>query len=402
MKFYSLKSTMQKRKKTTYLVIIIIILCTMLTFSPKYFASSDTGDTEESISASVSDVLDALDLSGLQGILDGLENGDLFGESVESKIESILSGKYFTDYSSVFEGIVSLLFGNVKKLLPLVFTILAVGLLSSILSSLKSESSETQDMVYFVCYSLVVILILVSFKNILKSVSGVIKGISSLMQIVFPILISLLVSIGSLSSISIYNPLVAVLTTIVDIIFDKFLYPIFILIFLFTVLGNLTNNVKLDKLSGFFSSTFKWACGIVFTLFTGFLSLQGISAGKFDSISIKATKFAVKSYIPIIGSYVADGMDYIVLGSILVKNTVGLVAILILFIMILSPVINLIVYKLLMQLTAGILETSGSNKMSSFCLSVSKCLMLPIVIVVGVAFMFVISVALIMCTANIF
>lgn len=402
MKFYSLKSAMQKRKKTIYLVIFIAILCTMLTLAPKYIVSSDTADAEDNISASVSDIVDALDLSGLQEILDGLNDGELFDGSVKDKVESILSGKYFTDYSSVFEGVLSLLFVNVKSMLPLIFCILAIGVLSSLLSSFKPDATETSDMVYFVCYSLVVMLILISFKNILASVSGVIKNISSLMQIVFPILIALLVSIGSLSSISIYNPLVAVLTTIVDIIFDKFLYPIFILIFLFTVLGNLTNNVKLDKLTSFFSSAFKWVCGIVFTLFAGFLSLQGISAGKYDSISIKATKFAIKSYIPIIGSYVADGMDYIVLGSILVKNTVGLVAILILLVIILSPVINLIVYKLLLQLSSGVLETSGSNKMSSFCSSVSKCLTLPIVIVVGVAFMFLISVALIMCTANIF
>ncbi len=402
MKFYSLKSTMQKHKKTRFLVVFVVIICLAFLINPTAFVSANTSDDDQALLASVGDIVDALDLGGLQDILDSLENKELFGTDVDATVKNILSGKYFTNYSSVFEGIVSLLFSNIKSMLPLIFCILAIGVLSSLLSSFKTEASETGDMVYFVCYALVVMLILISFKDILSSVSGVLKGISNLMQIVFPLLISLLVSIGSLSSISIYNPLVAVLTTIVDIIFDKFLYPIFILIFLFTVLSNLTSNVKLDKLTNFFSSAFKWTTGIVFTLFTGFLSLQGISAGKFDSISIKATKFAVKSYIPLIGSYVADGMDYIVLGSVLVKNTVGLVAIMLLFIMILSPIIYIVCYKLLLELTAGVLETSGSNKMSTFVASISKCLMLPIVIIVGVAFMFVISVALIMCTANIF
>lgn len=402
MKFYSLKSTMQKHKKYRFLLVFIVIICFVLAVSPFGVVSASTNDDDDILSASVSDIVDALDLSELQDILDGLESKEIFGNDISATVNDILSGKYFTNYSSVFGGIVSLLFANLKSMLPIIFCIIAIGVLSSLLSSFRSDSSETSDMVYFVCYALIVMLILISFKDILSSVSKVIKGISSLMQIVFPILISLLVSIGSLSSISIYNPLVAVLTTIVDIIFDKFLYPIFILIFLLTVLGNLTSSVKLDKLTTFFSSAFKWTTGIVFTLFTGFLSLQGISAGKFDSISIKATKFAVKSYIPLIGSYVADGMDYIVLGSVLVKNTIGLVAIMLLFVMILSPIIYVVCYKLLLELTAGVLETSGSNKMSSFISSVSKCLMLPIVIVVGVAFMFVITIALIMCTANIF
>lgn len=392
---------MQKKKITIFLVLIICLLSLSLFIKPEYCVSA-SDDIEESLTVSTSEIIDSIDLSGLEDIVAGLELNNLFGMSVSEKISSIISGEYFTNYSSIFSAILSLFFIDIRSLLPLIFTILAIGLLSSILNSFKSDSNDTSDMVYFVCYGVVVILILISFKDILSSISTVISNISSVMQIVFPILITLLVSIGSMSSISIYNPLVAVLTTAVDFVFEKLLYPIFILIFIFTVLGNLTNSIRLDKLNKFFMSTFKWVIGIVLTLFTGFLSIQGISAGRFDSISIKATKFALKSYIPLIGSFVADGMDFIVLGSILVKNTIGLVAIFILFIMIISPIIKMVVYKLLLQLTSGVLEVSGADKMSTFIQDISKVLLLPIVILIGISFMFIITVALIMCTANVF
>ena len=150
------------------------------------------------------------------------------------------------------------------------------------------------------------------------------------------------------------------------------------------------------------SSSFKWIVGLVFTLFTGFLSIQGISAGKYDSVSIKATKFAIKSYIPIIGSYISDGMDFLVLGSVLVKNTIGLVGVLILFISIITPILNMLIVKLGLQLTAGILEMTGSSKSSNFLSKCSNLLIYPIVLILGVAFMYVITISLIMCTANIF
>lgn len=392
---------MQKKKRTIFLVLIICLLSISLFIKPEYCVSA-SDDIEESLTVTTSEIIDSIDLSGLEDIVAGLELNNLFGMSVSEKISSIISGEYFTNYSSIFSAILSLFFIDIRSLLPLIFTILAIGLLSSILNSFKSDSNDTSDMVYFVCYGVVVILILISFKEILSSVSTVISNISSVMQIVFPILITLLVSIGSMSSISIYNPLVAVLTTAVDFVFEKLLYPIFILIFIFTVLGKLTNSIRLDKLNKFFMSTFKWVIGIVLTLFTGFLSIQGISAGRFDSISIKATKFALKSYIPLIGSFVADGMDFIVLGSILVKNTIGLVAIFILFIMIISPIVKMVVYKLLLQLTSGVLEVSGADKMSTFIQDIGKVLLLPIVILIGISFMFIITVALIMCTANVF
>ena len=222
------------------------------------------------------------------------------------------------------------------------------------------------------------------------------------MQIIFPMLITMLTSIGSVTTISIYNPLLSVLTGIVSVVFDKFLYPIFILIFILTILGSLTKNIKLDKLTGFLNSTFKWSIGLVFTIFTGFLSIQGISAGKFDSVSIKATKFAMKSYIPIIGSFISDGMDFFILGSVLVKNSIGLVGVLLIFLTIITPIINIIVYKLGLQLAGAILDMSGSSKLSGFISSCSKVLILPIVILLGVSFMYIITIALIMCTANIF
>ncbi|MBE5738370.1 MAG: hypothetical protein E7354_01370 [Clostridiales bacterium] len=402
MKFYNLKGTMQKRKFLTLLLVFILSFSMSILLKAEYLVDAKTDDVEVSLSASVADIVDTLDLSGLQGILEKLDNSELFGMSIREKVELILSGKYFTDYSSIVSAILSLIFGNIKSLLPIIFTILAIGILCNLISSIKVSNAESSDMVYFVCYAVIVILILISFKDILSDLKGVIDGISRLMQVVFPILISLLVSIGSMSSVSIYNPLVAVLSTVVDIVFSDFLYPIFVVIFLFTVLSNLTTNIKLDKMTQFFSSLFKWAVGIVFTLFAGFLSVQGISAGKFDSLSIKATKFAVKSYIPIIGSFMADGMDFIVLGSVLVKNTIGLVAILLLFLMIIIPVVKVVTYKLLLQLTSGVLELSGSSKIASFIHDVSKVLILPIVIVLGVAFMFILTVALIMCTANIF
>ena len=130
--------------------------------------------------------------------------------------------------------------------------------------------------------------------------------------------------------------------------------------------------------------------------------MQGISAGKYDSISLKATKFAMKSYIPIIGSYVSDGMDFFVLGATLVKNSIGLVGVIILVVTILSPIILIIIYKLSLQLCSGILEMTGNSSISSFLASCSKILILPIVLIIGIAFMYIITICLIMCTANIF
>lgn len=388
-------------RKTYLLLILLILLALLCTIKLDYFASADD-ETSSNLSSSVYEVLDGVDLSEMETLVGEIDNLDLFKVTVKEKITQILNGEYFTNYSSLFSAIMALIFGDIKSIMPFILTLVAVGVLSNLISNLKSDNRNVSEIINFVFLAVTILIVLVAFKNILYTTKKTLTLILNQMQIVFPILVTLLGTIGSMSSISIYNPLVAVLVTIVSIVFDKFLYPLFIIIFILTILGSLTDTVKLNKFINFLMSTFKWSIGIVFTLFTGFLSIQGISAGKFDSVSIKATKFAMKSYIPIIGSYVSDGMDFFVLGASLVKNSIGLVGVIILFITILSPIIMIVIYKLALQLTSGILEMTGNNKLSNFLSASSKVLVLPIVIIIGVAFMYVITICLIMCTANIF
>ena len=381
--------------------ILFSIMCLCLNSIDVLAETTNNSDVTQQLSSSINQLLNGLDLSSLEEFVASLDTFNFFETNVIDKIKSILSGEYFTDYASIFSSILSLFFITFKDFIPFLFTLLAIGILSNIIVEFKSNEG-TADMVHFVCFSVMIIIILYIFKDILSLTSATLASILKQMQMIFPILIAMLTSIGSFSTISIYNPLVAVLTTIVSVVFDKLLYPIFIIIFIFTILGSLTSTVKLDKLQGFLSSSFKWIVGLVFTLFTGFLSIQGISAGKYDSVSIKATKFAIKSYIPIIGSYISDGMDFLVLGSVLVKNTIGLVGVLILFISIITPILNMLIVKLGLQLTAGILEMTDSSKSSNFLSKCSNLLIYPIVLILGVAFMYVITISLIMCTANIF
>ena len=325
-------------------------------------ANNDDSSFSGNLFSTTSELLENIDFSELQSVLDEIDEYNLFENfTIKEKITNILNGSDTTNYSNIFSAILSSIFSNVKNIIPIIFTIVGIGLVCSLVLNFQTQDKKS-DVIYFVCLSLVVTVILVAFKNILNVTSDTLNNIENQMSIVFPILITLLSSIGALSSVSIYNPLVSILTGGVTFIFTKFLFPLFI----------------------------------------SFLSIQGISAGKFDSVSIKATKFAVKSYIPIIGSYISEGMDFIVLGSVLLKNSFGLIGVFVLFITILSPVINILMFKLGLQLSSAIVEMSDNSKISNFVSGCSKLLILPIAILLGVALMYIITICLIMCTANIF
>lgn len=102
--------------------------------------------------------------------------------------------------------------------------------------------------------------------------------------------------------------------------------------------------------------------------FTAFISVQGITAGSIDGISIRTAKFAIKSYVPILGSYLSDGMGIILASSNLIKNAVGATGLFLLLATIISPLIELILFMLILKLVSGIIEPLG-NKISNLFIS---------------------------------
>ena len=391
--------------KKNLLLFFIIVLLVLTLIPAKYFTYDEqTKSAESTLTNTVFDQLNDLDLSGIEEMLSNLQlNSAIFGnQSFKDKIEDIVSGKFFGDYSSVFSYIVGELKAQITKFLPLIFTILAVSILNLFVASFKNGTNDNlHNIITFVSFSIVIVMLGFSFKSIISSCQASIGNIKCQIDAIMPVMLTLLTAIGGTTSVGIYKPIVAILSGGITTIFSNFVYPLFILSFILIVVGNLTSSIKLNKFVDMLFSIFKWVIGFVFTLFGAFLTFQGVSAGRFDGISVSATKFAIKSYIPIIGGYLSDGLDFIVLSSILIKNAIGVAGLIIMVLTILSPIIELLIFKFSLQFISAILETVGDERISGFTAKCSKLLLFPIIILIAVSFMYLLIMSLIMVTANI-
>ena len=94
-------------------------------------------------------------------------------------------------------------------------------------------------------------------------------------------------------------------------------------------------------------------------------------------------------------------MGLILVSSNLIKNAVGATGLFLLLATILSPLIQLILFMLALKLIAGILEPLGNKQIANFVSSLSKSLVLLIVLIIGLAFIYFIMLGLVMCSANV-
>ncbi|MDD4211436.1 MAG: stage III sporulation protein AE [Clostridia bacterium] len=394
----------KKIKKKIFISILLIIFALISTTS--YFALAESGNTTEletSLENTIFEQISSLDFSNLDNIVENLQEYTPFTSgSFKEKVQEIISGEFSIGYSSVFSAIINLLLKSLLNFIPLFAVIIGIGVLSSFISTLtpNSKNKAIADIVHFVCYSVIIIIVFSAVVQLIKVTGQTLNSLKVQIDLIFPILLTIMTALGSVAAASVYQPAVAIFSGGIVQLFSSVIMPLFIFTLVFSVVGNISSNLQLKKFNEFFNSSFKWIVGTTFTIFMGFMSIQGITAGSYDKVSIRTAKFAMKSYIPILGGYLSDGFNVILASGVLVKNSVGLAGLILMFATILMPIIQMLVLKLGLNLTAAILEPIVDKRISNFIMGVSKTLVMLLCTILAVAFMYFIMVGLIISTAN--
>lgn len=387
-------------------MVILMFLLSVITPMSTFCVNETTVEISEDLNNSIIEELSEIDFSGLNSIIEEMNenNTNIFSiDNIKSKVYSIISGENAISYSSFFASLFSIFLDLILKYLPMLSLIIAIGVISNLLNGIKGKFNEksTSNLIHLVCFMTVVILTIGMITSLSDVSLNSINSMVTQMNTLFPILLTLMVGIGAAASASVFQPIVAIISTYVADFFTYLVLPLFIFSFVFGIINNISDNIKLDKFNSFISSLFKWCVGIVFTLFFAIFTIQGISAGSFDSLSIRTTKYTIRSYIPVMGGYLSDGMDLILSSSILIKNSIGLVGLFLIITTIISPLLEIVVFSLLLKLTSAILQPMGNSKTSNFLMSTSKSITMLSSCIIAVGFMYLISVGLVMTTSNV-
>lgn len=372
-------------------------------FSQKLNTTNDS-DVEQELSDNIDDQLKDIDFSGIENGFNKLSDKDkeLLGENSFLKIvRKLINADDSNLYSNFLPYALSIIFEDLLALLPYFAVIVVIAILYSLVGQMSSDKN-LNSIIHLVCFSAIAGVVIKIVFGLMSSATGAINIVEGQMEAIFPIILTLITAVGGVVTASTFEPFLAILTSGITKLFSSLLVPIFIFSIVFGVVGNLSKNVKLEKFSKFFSSLFNSIVGIVFTIFMAFLALHGLTVSSVDTISMKTAKYAMKNYIPIVGSYLSDGVSLILASSVLIKNAIGVGGLLVLFLCLFSPIIQIIIVQLLLKLTSAILEPVCDKETPDFLFSISKSLNMLLVSLVAIGFMFLISVSILMCCSNIF
>ena len=402
-----------KRHKRSRIFVICVFICAFLLFillfcanqSIAYAASDAQENIAEDLADSVDGAIDRLDSDLFQDFVDSLGGDQAAAVGIgdlRETLKSITEGEPSDFFGSFMSALASALGGYFLGFMPGLVAVVIVCLLKSMLAGLSSgfKRASTGEVVHIVCYSAVIVILSAGAVSVIVTVTDTVNALAAFSDAVFPVLLTLLAAVGGSTGVALYQPFMAVLSGTIIKLVQTVIVPAFIATIVFSVVGNVSENVKLDKLAKLFKSGAGWLVGIVFGLFAAFLTAQGITGGVLDRLSFNAAKFAVSSYVPILGGYVSDGFDLLTASLVLVKNAVGLTGVVVLLAVVLFPLLQIAVYILSLRLTAALTEPMGDARTSSVLASLADSASLLVTALVGVGFMFFVVLMLVIGSFN--
>ena len=378
--------------KVVSMLIFISLYILFYSLNAVVFQVSAEGNTENlQLEEMINGQLEKLDLEELQKYIDSL--GDFSDKSVRERIIEYIKGGEF-NYKSFFGTLGNMFFDQVLALLPAFACITAVTLLSGIIISLKSGSvgQTSSEMIFIITYAAALIPLFGVLMGVFRTSLGAISSMRKQMQLIYPLMLTLMAASGGSISVSVCRPAVAFFSTTIVSVIDSFVLPLTITIIVFSMASKFTKELKIGKFTAFFKSLNKWIIGVCVSVFGIFFTLQGITGVTYDGIVRRAAKYAIGNGVPIVGGFLSGGFDLAVAGGILIKNSLGTMGIFLMFSVLFEPIALLIAVNVLLRMVSAITQPFGDGRLSDFLGETAENLNYCAASVLFVAFLYFLSI----------
>ncbi len=291
------------------------------------------------------------------------------------------------------------IFGNelvlgIQSMVIILIIIVIHSVLKSIIENLGNDS--TTKIAYFLQYLIIATLVINTFTDIIEIVKNAILNIVSYMNLFAPILVTLMLASGSLVVSGSTEMVLVFGINIIGNVIENLIIPLVLISTTISIVSNFSDKVHLSRLSKFFKSAIMWILGIILTVFICLLSIEGTLGSSVDNLTAKTSKAAVSTFIPVVGKVMGDSVDSI-LGSInILKNSVGIIGVVILTGIVLFPIIKVSILWIIIKMIAAICEIIADDSIVKLFDEIADSYKILFGILVSVSGMFIIGITLIL------
>ncbi|MZP43272.1 stage III sporulation protein AE [Heliobacterium gestii] len=346
-----------------------------------------------------------VDLTEFQRVLDELERDKgkyLPSLNPRTIMEDIRSGRVSLSVGEVYHGVMGYLFQEVLANTALLGELIILAVVVAVLNHFQSsfESGAVSKVAFAVGYMVLITIAIHSFHTALQTGRGAIEDMVRFMQAVLPVLLTLLTAMGGFASGALFHPVIFGSITLISTLIKDWIFPLILFSAALGILNHVSPQFKVKNLQNLIKDGYKLAMGLFITIFLGVISIYGAVGAVADGLTLRTAKYATDALLPVVGGLVADSFEVIVNSSLLLKNGIGLIGLVIIAILCVLPSLKLLALVLIYRLAGALLQPIGDSPVADSLETIGGSLTLVFGAVAAVGLMFFLALTIVVGAGN--
>lgn len=372
------------------ITIFAILICIFST-------SISKADTEDDV---INSQMDSFNISNFIDEANKYSNDILKDIDIQELLNNAIKGEL--DTNQLLKNIFPLFGTEIKEALKVMGSILIIVLIHSVLKSISDNlnNKSVAQITYYVQYILIATVIMTNFSSIITLSKEAVGNMISFIQLLFPLLMTLMLASGSVVSVNLVQPIILFIINLISNIFQSIIIPIILVGTALAIVSKISDRIQIDKLSKFLKSSSVWVIGILLTIFVGVLSIEGTLGSSVDGITAKTAKAAVSSFIPVVGKVLGDAVDTVIGCSAILKNAIGIVGVIVVIAICITPILKLAIITIIYHLTAALCEPIADSKIVSLITQMADTFKILLAILCSISVMLIIGITLVINISN--
>jgi stage III sporulation protein AE len=389
--------------KRINIIFIIIILLSLLINPLLCLASQVEANSLQKMAEKQLQVLDVREVEKLITQIDEEMNQFIPQFSINEAIKELKNGNIKLKPQEILNGSIKYLLKEVGANLTLMGKLVLLSVICAVLANLQNafEKGTIAKLAHAISFLVLITLVISSFQMTMEIGNEAIEKMVTFMQALMPVLLTLLAALGAFTTTAILHPFILVTLGVLSTLFSTIIFPLIYLEAVLKIVNNISDKFKVSRLAGLLKEATMFFLGLSLTLFIGALSIQGVGGAIADGISLRTAKFMTGAFIPVVGGMFADVLEAIIGGSLLLKNAVGLVGLMVIGFITLFPVLKILAIVIIYKIAAALIQSIGDPAIADTIQSMGNSLLMVFAAVATVALMFFLAIIIIVTTANI-
>jgi len=329
--------------------------------------------------------------------------GGYLPESQKGSFMEFVKGEKEFSIKEWMIGLLKYLFHELVSNGKLLGTLIMLTIFSALLQSLQSAfaKSSVGKIADAVVYMVLIVFALNSFYVVMTYTRETIQTMIDFILALLPILLALIATGGGVVSVSFFHPIIVFLMNTSGMLMNYIVLPLLLLATILSIVSTMSDQYKVTKLSKLLQNVSVSVIGIFLTIFLGVLSVQGTATAVADGIAVKTAKFVTGNFIPVVGRMFTEAADTVLSASALLKNTVGIVGVVILLLIVAFPAIQIFCIAFIYKFAAAVLQPVGGGAIIQCLDIIGRSIIYVFACLAIVSFMFFLSITIVIAAGNI-